>query len=72
MTTEEIRLIQSEANRLVFEGRRVHTEVEELDRDKSKEPLVLESGRSVGRGLPSDYTGGVNRVVVIDGVDRNP
>ncbi|KAE9410446.1 alanyl-tRNA synthetase domain-containing protein [Gymnopus androsaceus JB14] len=64
MTVEEIVLIQTEANRLVFEGRRVHTEVEELDRDKN--------GRSVGKALPSDYTGGVNRVVVIDGVDRNP
>ncbi|KAJ4466497.1 ThrRS/AlaRS common domain-containing protein [Lentinula aciculospora] len=72
MTVEEIRFIQSEANRLVFEGRRVHTEVEELDRDKNTSPVVLESGRSVGKGLPSDYTGGVNRVVVIDGVDRNP
>jgi misacylated tRNA(Ala) deacylase len=72
MSTEDIRLIQSEANRLVFEGRRVYTEVEELDRDKSKDPIVLESGRSIGKGLPSDYTGGVNRVVVIDGVDRNP
>ncbi|KAF9075882.1 ThrRS/AlaRS common domain-containing protein [Rhodocollybia butyracea] len=72
MSTEEIRFIQSEANRLVFEGRRVHTEVEELDREKSKDPVVLESGRSIGKGLPSDYTGGVNRVVVIDGVDRNP
>lgn len=72
MTTEEIVQIQTEANRLVFEGRRVHTEVEELDRDKTIEPVVLESGRAVGKGLPSDYTGGVNRVVVIDGVDRNP
>ncbi|KAJ3723012.1 alanyl-tRNA synthetase domain-containing protein [Lentinula raphanica] len=72
MTVEEIRQIQSEANRLVFEGRRVHTEVEELDRDKKYVPAVLESGRSVGKALPSDYTGGVNRVVVIDGVDRNP
>lgn len=72
MTTEEIVQIQTEANRLVFEGRRVHTEVEELDRDKTTEPVVLESGRAVGKGLPSDYTGGVNRVVVIDGVDRNP
>lgn len=71
MTVEEIRFIQSEANRLVFEGRQVHTEVEELDRDKKAAPVVI-GGRSVGKGLPSDYTGGVNRVVVIDGVDRNP
>ncbi|KAJ3994210.1 ThrRS/AlaRS common domain-containing protein [Lentinula boryana] len=72
MTVEEIRFIQSEANKLVFEGRRVYTEVEELDRVKTVVPAILESGRSAGKGLPSDYTGGVNRVVVIDGVDRNP
>ncbi|KAJ6614288.1 ThrRS/AlaRS common domain-containing protein [Mycena sp. CBHHK59/15] len=72
MTAQEISAIQEEANRLVFEGRQIHVEVEELDRDSAKNPVKLESGRSVGRGLPEDYTGGVNRVVVIDGVDRNP
>ncbi|KAJ7129737.1 alanyl-tRNA synthetase domain-containing protein [Mycena epipterygia] len=72
MTAQEISLIQEEANRLVIEGRKIHVEVEELD-PKSKKPVeTLESGRTVGRGLPEDYTGGVNRVVVIDGVDRNP
>lgn len=72
MTVEEIMSIQDEANRLVIEGRQVHVEVEELD--MAREPAVhkLENGREVGRGLPSDYTGGVKRVVVIDGVDRNP
>jgi len=72
MTLEEITLIQAEANRLVFEGRRVHVEVEELDSGQERAVPKLESGRSVGKALPDDYTGGVKRVVVIDGVDRNP
>lgn len=72
MSLDEISSIQTEANRLVFEGRRVHVEVEELDRDQVKGAQKLESGRSVGKALPEDYTGGVNRVVIIDGVDRNP
>lgn len=72
MTQDEIASIQNEANRLVFEGRKVHVEVEELDRAQEKDVEKLESGRSVGKALPQDYTGGVKRVVVIDGVDRNP
>jgi misacylated tRNA(Ala) deacylase len=72
MTQEEITSIQTEANKLVFEGRRVHVEVEELDSEQPKAVLKLENGRAVGKGLPEDYTGGVKRVVVIDGVDRNP
>jgi len=72
MTQEEITSIQAEANKLVFEGRRVHIEVEELDSEQPKEVPKLENGRAVGKGLPEDYTGGVKRVVVIDGVDRNP
>ncbi|KAJ7781284.1 ThrRS/AlaRS common domain-containing protein [Mycena metata] len=72
MTSEEISMIQDEANRLVFQGKQIHVEVEELDPQSVKPADKLESGRSVGRGLPTDYTGGVNRVVVIDGVDRNP
>jgi misacylated tRNA(Ala) deacylase len=72
MTSEEILAIQTEANRLVFEGRKVHIEVEELDKSQEQAVPVLESGRAVGKGLPDDYTGGVKRVVVIDGVDRNP
>jgi misacylated tRNA(Ala) deacylase len=72
MTAEEITSIQDEANRLVFEGRQVHIEVEELDMAQEPDVPKLESGREGGRGLPSDYTGGVKRVVVIDGVDRNP
>jgi len=72
MTPQETTSIQNEANRLVFEGRRVYIEVEELDRAQEKPVPTLESGRAVGKGLPDDYTGGVKRVVVIDGVDRNP
>jgi len=72
MTQEEIHSIQTEANKLVFEGRRVYVEVEELDSEEPKAVVKLESGRAVGKGLPEDYTGGVKRVVVIDGVDRNP
>jgi misacylated tRNA(Ala) deacylase len=72
MTVEEITSIQTEANQLVFEGRKVHIEVEELDTAQEPDVPKLASGREVGRGLPSDYTGGVKRVVVIDGVDRNP
>ncbi|KAF4619600.1 hypothetical protein D9613_005218 [Agrocybe pediades] len=73
MTLEEITSIQAEANKLVFEGRKVHVEVEELDPAQDIKPAPkLESGRAVGKALPDDYTGGVKRVVVIDGVDRNP
>lgn len=74
MTQDEILSIQTEANNLVFQGRKVHVEVEELDptAEQSKIMLKLETGRSVGKGLPEDYTGGVKRIVVIQGVDRNP
>ncbi|KAF5363640.1 hypothetical protein D9756_000669 [Leucocoprinus leucothites] len=75
MSQEEINSIQSEANKLVFEGRRVHVEVQELDRQadpQSQSAPKLENGRAIGKALPEDYTGGVKRVVVIDGVDRNP
>ncbi|KAJ7700038.1 alanyl-tRNA synthetase domain-containing protein [Mycena rosella] len=72
MTVEEVTMIQEEANRLVLEGRQIHVEVEELNQESRKPVERLESGRAVGRGLPEDYTGGVNRVVHIDGVDRNP
>jgi misacylated tRNA(Ala) deacylase len=74
MTREEIVSIQDEANQLVFEGRRVYVEVQELDQvlEQSKGQPKLENGRAVGKALPADYTGGVKRVVVIDGVDRNP
>ncbi len=73
MTLKEITSIQAEANRLVFEGRNIHIEVEELVQEGDHSKVVtLESGRTVGKSLPEDYTGGVKRVVVIDGVDSNP
>lgn len=74
LSKEEIVAIQDQANKLVFEGRRVYVEVPELDQvlEQSKEQPKLENGRPVGKALPADYTGGVKRVVVIDGVDRNP
>ena len=65
LSTEEIAYVQEETSRLVFEGRSVHVEVEELDPN-----VKVKSGPSVG--IPDDYTGGVKRTVVIDGVDRNP
>ncbi|KAF7968635.1 hypothetical protein HWV62_29809 [Athelia sp. TMB] len=72
LSAEEIASVQAEANQLVFEGRKIHVEVKELDKAVIPDVPKLESGREVGRGLPSDYTGGVHRVIVIDGVDRNP
>lgn len=70
MTAEEIASVQAECNRFVFEGRQVHVEVEELN--SIPEVAKTETGRIVGKGLPTDYTGGVKRIVVIEGVDRNP
>lgn len=73
MSQDEIESIQSEANKLVFEGRRVHVEVQELDLQTDPQTVEkLGNGRAIGKALPDDYTGGVKRVVVIDGVDRNP
>ncbi|KZT13067.1 alanyl-tRNA synthetase domain-containing protein [Laetiporus sulphureus 93-53] len=71
MSADEIARIQETANAIVFEGRNVHVEVEELDRDTLPEPTKLESGRAAGQVLPADYTGGVKRTVVIDGIDRS-
>ena len=77
LTAIETALVQDTANRFVFEGRRVHIEVEELRAgqqgiDSGEVDVGTGSARELGRGLPKDYTGGVHRVVVIDGVDRNP
>lgn len=75
ISLNEIAAIQDEANTLVFEGRAVHVEVEEFDRSSYEGVQVTDiggKGRAVGKGVPEDYTGGVKRVVVIDGVDRNP
>ena len=74
LTAAEVTQIQDEANRYVFEERRVHVEVQELRAGQT----AIDSGdseassRELGRGLPSDYTGGVHRMVIIDGVDRTP
>ena len=66
LSPEEIAAIQDECNRYVFEGRRVHIEVEELDTD------FHQGYKPASVGIPLDYAGGVKRVVVIDGLDRNP
>ena len=65
LTPEEIAFVQDECNKLVFEGRSVYVEVEELDAE----------GRVYTRtsvGILQDYTGGVKRTVVIDQIDRSP
>lgn len=65
LSVEEILSVQQHANKMVFEGRKVYVEVEELDEQAKK----TYDGPSVG--IPADYTGGVKRTVVIDGVDRS-
>ncbi|KLO14933.1 ThrRS/AlaRS common domain-containing protein [Schizopora paradoxa] len=72
LTLEEIARIQSLAHTLAYEGRAVHVEVEPLAEDNRPGVATVASGRTVGKALPQDYTGGVKRTVVIDGVDRNP
>ncbi|KIJ56850.1 hypothetical protein M422DRAFT_198087 [Sphaerobolus stellatus SS14] len=67
-TAEELKEIERLTNEYCSKGTRVHVEVEELNenmRDNSDD-------RNVSKGLPSDYTGGVNRTIVIENVDRNP
>jgi misacylated tRNA(Ala) deacylase len=75
LTAAEISQVQDQVNRHVFEGRRVHVEVDELRAGQtgidSGEPEPL-SSRELGRGLPTDYSGGVHRMVIIDGIDRTP
>ena len=71
MTGDEIQSIQTAANQYVFEGRNVHVEVQEME--KTNELKELEDGtRGFAKAIPSDYTGGIMRTVVIDHVDRNP
>lgn len=65
MTAEEIASVQEECNRYVFEGRRVYVEVAELDAEGRQY-------HTLSKGIPEDYTGGVKRTVIIDGIDRNP
>lgn len=74
MKPEELELIQDEANKLVLEGRTCHVEVQELDKagpPQGRTEATATSGWS-GKAMPADYTGGVNRLVYIDGVDRTP
>ncbi|KAI0787160.1 Threonyl/alanyl tRNA synthetase [Irpex lacteus] len=66
LSPEEIAAVQAECNRYVFEGRKVHVEVEELDTE------FHQGYKPASVGIPLDYAGGVKRVVVIDGLDRNP
>ena len=74
LTATEVTQVQNEVNRYVFEERQVYVEVQELRAGQTG----IDSGdseassRELGRGLPSDYTGGVHRMVIIDGVDRTP
>jgi len=77
MTSSEIATIQDEANKLVFEGRSVYVEVEEVNRPAESKastpaPAELPSGYLGKAAMPVDYTGGVNRVVSIEGIDRTP
>jgi misacylated tRNA(Ala) deacylase len=54
----------------------VHVEVEEFERENYEGVAVVDVGggksRAAGKGVPQDYTGGVKRVIVIEGVDSNP
>jgi len=70
----EINQVQDQVNYHVFEGRRVHVQVDELREGQvgidPGQPVA--SSRELGRGLPTDYSGGVHRMVIIDGIDRTP
>ncbi|KAH9977702.1 ThrRS/AlaRS common domain-containing protein [Lactifluus volemus] len=74
LTAAEVSQVQDEVNRYVFEARRVYVEVDDLHSGQTG----VDSGdggatsRELGRGLPRDYTGGVHRMVIIEGVDRTP
>ena len=35
-------------------------------------PTLSWSERSFGKALPKDHTGAIKRVIVVDGIDRNP
>src|SRR6266478_3144024 len=74
LTVAEISQVQDQVNSHVFEGRRVHVEVDELRNGQVGIDLgqPVASSRELGRGLPTDYSGGVHRMVIIDGIDRTP
>jgi misacylated tRNA(Ala) deacylase len=74
LTAAEVSQVQDEVNRHVFEARRVYVEVDDLHLGQTGVDSSDESAtsRELGRGLPRDYTGGVRRMVIIEGVDRTP
>jgi misacylated tRNA(Ala) deacylase len=76
LSPEEVLAVQNRINALARAGRAVHVEVSELEGEKQESVPVVEVGngktRVAGKGIPQDYAGGVKRVIVIDGVDRNP
>ena len=75
LTAAEISRVQDRVNHHVLEGRRVHVEVDKLRAGQAGidpgEPPAL-SSRELGRGLPADYSGGVHRMMIIEGIDRTP
>ena len=72
LSLDEITRIQAIAHSLAYEGRKVHVEVEPLEEENRPGVATTTTGRTVGKALPSDYTGGVKRTVIIEGVDRSP
>ena len=74
LTPAEVTQVQDEVNRHVSEARRVHVEVDDLHAGQTgiDSGDAAPSSRELGRGLPKDYTGGVHRMVIIEGVDRTP
>lgn len=63
---EELQNIEDEANAICIQGTKVHIEVMDL-----REKRQHDDERN-NQNLPVDYTGNVDRTVVIEGVDRNP
>ncbi|GJJ07594.1 hypothetical protein Clacol_001797 [Clathrus columnatus] len=65
-SAEELQSIEDEANDICISGTKVYVEVDDLHSKQENED------ERNNKNLPIDYTGNVNRIVVIDGVDRNP
>ncbi|KAI9513315.1 ThrRS/AlaRS common domain-containing protein [Russula earlei] len=77
LTAAEISSVQDHVNRHVFAGRRVHVQPASTGATATATIDIIRaepqpSSRELGRGLPRDYSGGVHRLVIIDGVDRTP
>jgi hypothetical protein len=72
LTAVEISQVQDQVNCHVFEGRCVHVEVDELQEGQAGINLgqPAASSRKLGRGLPTDYSGGIHHMMVINGIDR--